>query len=298
MAKTDFLYEMVRDRIIEALNAGTVPWQKTWNAESTPINYDSGRRYGGINMLLLGVLPYAKQEWITFKSIQTHGARVVKGAKSYPVVYWKWFKETEKDCEGQEVEKRRYAIPFYYRVFNITDVEGLPEKKRAGQERNPNELVEACENIAKGYPNPPVMKNAPGTPHYTPSLDEVVTPEIETFKDSAAYYSTLFHELIHSTGHEKRLNRDGVKKVSFGSGTYAEEELVAEFGAAFLCAEAGIENGKTLENSAAYIASWKKYIEEADVKTVLKAATRAKKAAEHILNVKYEEKAPEATGSA
>lgn len=279
MAKTDFLYERVRDEILAQLERGVVPWQRGWDFNTTPRNYDSGRVYGGINMFILSMIPKPSPFWITFKSIQKHGARLKKGAESVPVLYWKWFDKVEEREDGTK-EITQYPVLFYYRVFNVADVEGLPEKEAKDCKR-----IRGADEIVEGYKNRPLINHGDYRPCYDPIRDEIYLPSPRHYESMDRYYSTLFHELTHSTGAAHRLNRD-FKGVIKGE-AYAMEELIAEFGAAFLCAYTGIDN--TREANAAYIDGWKKAIKGADVKCLVTAAQRAKKAADYILGETYAE---------
>lgn len=281
MAKTDFLYERVRDEILAQLERGVVPWQRGWDFNTTPRNYDSGRVYGGINLLILSMIRKPSPFWITFKSIQKHGARLKKGAESVPVLYWKWFDRVEEKENGTK-EISQYPVLFYYRVFNVADVEGLPEKTVRDCEP-----VREVEEVVTGYKMCPVINHGDFQPCYDPVRDEIYLPYPDHYADKNRYYSTLFHELTHSTGAVHRLNRDFngyIKKEE-----YAFEELVAEFGAAFLCAYTGINNSR--EHNAAYIDGWKKAIKDADVKCLVTAAQKAKKAVDYILGITHTEQA-------
>ena len=281
MAKTDFLYESVRDAILASLEKGTVPWHLGWSFDTTPRNYDTGRIYSGINMLTLAMLGKPSPFWITFKSIQRHGARLKKGAQSYPVLYWEWFVKEEVVKLNPDMKKEtRYAVVFYYRVFNVADVEGLPEKKVTECEP-----LRDAEDIVASYEGRPRILHEVCVPHYNVVRDEVMLPPIGVYDTRERYYSTLFHELVHSTGHPARLNRN---LTGFIKGDeFAEEELVAEFGAAYLCAHAGISSERLIENHAAYIKNWYERIKDGDIKMVVNAAQRARRAADYILGVTY-----------
>lgn len=167
----------------------------------------------------------------------------------------------------------------------MLQTEGIEIPKNKTYDNNP---IEQAENIVKNMPNKPEIIHNSQTAFYLPVNDVVNMPKFNKFVNSESYYSTLFHELVHSTGNEKRLNRH--VKSYFGSMAYASEELVAEIGAAFLCNLCGINN--TIENSAAYIDSWRKRISE-DKQLVVRAASAAQKASDYILGKKAEEKEPE-----
>jgi antirestriction protein ArdC len=176
-----------------------------------------------------------------------------------------------------------------YRVFNVAEIEGLP----ASLTPPPvpllsHERIAAAQALIDGMPNPPALRHEGGRAFYRPSEDLVCMPDMGRFLTPEDYHSTLFHEFIHSTGHLSRLSRDGITKNAghFGSNPYAKEELIAEMGAAFLCAHAGISPA-VIENQAAYIDNWRAAI-KADPKCVITAAAAAQKAADYILGRSYE----------
>lgn len=281
------VYEIVTERIIKQLEAGTVPWVKPWVGGNRAMNLISKKAYRGINVFLLDSAKYCSPYWATFNQIRNLGGNVKRGEKASIVVF---FKMLDKEKEG--TPKAR-PVPFlrYYSVFNTDQAEGI--KIPAGAVvSNPFTPIETCENIVTGMPDRPTIKSDEQRAFYAPILDYVNMPKRDTFRSPEEYYSTLFHELTHSTGHESRLNREGVRDcVPFGSTNYSKEELVAEMGAAFLCAVAGIEN-KTVDNSAAYLQTWIQRL-KGDSKLIVQAATQAQKASDFILNKQAEEKPEE-----
>jgi antirestriction protein ArdC len=274
---TNKVYEIVTEKIIAALESGTPPWRKPWTA-GIPRNATTNRPYSGINSLLLGMTPYSDPRWLTFKQCSAKGGKVRKGEKSTLVIFWKTNTITQETDSGELTEK---TIPFlrYYLVFNVEQCEGLDLP--ALETRNVDVIAEA-EAIVANMPNPPsINHDGGGKAYYRPQLDSIHLPQRNSFDSAGEYYSTLFHELTHSTGHQSRLNRQTLTEVvPFGSETYSKEELVAEFGSAFLCAHAGIET--TLDNSAAYIKGWLKALRN-DPKLAIIAASQGQKAADHII---------------
>lgn len=269
------VYEMVTNQIIEQLENGTVPWRKPFKSGAA-VNWKSQKPYRGINVMLLEPGEYA-----TFNQIKEAGGKVKKGEKSSIIVFWKWIEKEDEDGEKE-------TIPFlkYYRVFEInSQVEGMESKRSA--ESFDHDPIEKCEEIMKGYMDAPDYSYKTGGAWYRPSMDLVNVPPMKEFENVEEYYSTLFHECVHSTGHKKRLNREGVTgTISFGSEDYSKEELVAELGASMLNAVAGISND-TIVNSASYIASWLKVLKD-DKKMIVTAGAQAQKAADFILGVKFE----------
>lgn len=271
------VYELVTNRIIEELEKGVIPWRKPW-VNYNAVNWVTQKPYRGINVMLLQPGEYA-----TFKQIVDAGGKVKKGAKSQIVVFWKWLEF--EDEENGEMKK----IPFLkdYNVFNVlTQVEGL-EGKRNIQEYEHNPIEEA-ESIYKNYINGPNFTFRSGQAVYNPLIDRINVPPMKDFPNINEYYSTLFHEMIHSTGHQTRLDRPGITShnVAFGDEVYSKEELIAEIGAAMLCNVAGIDN-HTIQNSASYIQSWLRALKD-DKKLVVQAAAQAQKAADYIQNIKFD----------
>lgn len=273
-------YEVVTERILSALENGVVPWRRPWTVHS-PQNAISKRPYRGINVFLLAVTQYTDHRWLTFNQAKEIGGNVRRGEKSTPVVLWKWLKKENE--ETGKVEE----VPFlrFYSIFNVEQCEGLNLLAAENVTLNPVKRIAAAEEIVKGYPNPPRLEYGGDRACYIPAKDLVRMPSLERFECAERAYSTLFHELGHSTGHANRLNRKNVtESMGFGSETYSREELCAEMSAAFLCNRAGIESDTMTEQSASYIAGWLRALKN-DRKLVVTAAAQAQKAVDHILNV-------------
>lgn len=283
--KTEDIYNIITDRIIELLEEGVVPWSKCWSspAGGVPQNFISKKPYRGINAFLLAFAPYQSPYWMTFKQAKDLGGSVKKGEKSTLVVFWKLLKKTE---DGEEK-----SIPLlrYYRIFNLEQCD-IPEDKipeTQQVEEFDNDPLEQCEAVVSQMKDCPEIRHEGFRAYYKPSVDQVTMPEREHFHDSEAYYATLFHELSHSTGHKSRLNRDGIKSISaFGSEDYSKEELIAEMSSSFLCGACGIENS-TIERSAAYLQSWLKVL-KSDSKMIIQAAGKAQKSADFILGTTFD----------
>lgn len=272
------VYGYVTDKIIGELSKGIIPWRKTWAGIGLPANFVSGKEYRGVNVWLLALQPKPSNYWLTFNQVKELGGSIQKGAKSSMVVF---YKSLEVERENQNGDIKADTIPFlrYYRVFNAGDIQGIefPEIEK----RN-NPPIDSCRAIVENYPAPsPAIENSGFHPCYIPPTDKVEVPPPDYFENSAAYYATLFHELVHSTGHKNRLDRG--KGNQFGSPEYAREELVAELGAAFLCWSAGISNDSLIKNEAAYIQNWLTALKN-DKTLIVKAAAKAQAAADYILN--------------
>ncbi len=247
------VYSIITDTIIKKLEEGTVPWHMPWSSDG-PRNLISGKAYRGINVFLLGSLGYMSPYWLTFKQAQSLGGHVNKGEKSVPVVFWKTWSQMETDSDTGKHEKVSRFVLRYYRVFNLEQctlpAEEIPQADPTLKSFDP---IPKAESVVTAMPNAPEITHQSHRACYSPILDIVNMPKAESFDAPENYYSTLFHELTHSTGHGSRLDRKGITDpVRFGSHDYSKEELVAEMGAAFLSGHCGIED-RILDNSAAYI---------------------------------------------
>ncbi len=288
----DKVYQIITDRITELLEKGTVPWNKPWTSNQSnllPRNFLSKKPYRGINTFLLHAMGYSSPFWLTFKQAQALKGNVRKGEKSTPIVFWKWLDTDEATSTGKT---KKVPMLRYYSGFNLEQCEGieLPPVTEPAPTRT-HDPIASAEAIVAAMPNRPAIEIKGGQACYSPALDLVRMPAPETFCGEQEYYSTLFHELTHATGHQTRCNRKGIAGTDgewsrFGTAPYAREELVAEMGAAFLSGHAGILN-RTVDNSAAYIQSWLGRLKE-DCKLVVTAAAQAQKASDYILNVKHE----------
>ncbi len=287
MSGQNTIYEMITERVITLLKQGTIPWRKPWSGGSSsdmPINLKSKREYRGINVFLLACMGYSSRYWLSYKQAKEKGGQVRKGEKGTPVIFWKRY-ETKDRKTGEDV-----VLPVlrYYTVFNLDQVDGLEAPDAPEPVSHDFRSIEEAERIIRDMPKRPEIQHAEPRAFYRPSTDTVNLPRPELFPEPEEYYSTAFHELTHATGHESRLNRRPSSEIRhFGDKEYSQEELVAEMGSAFLCAQARIEQ-ITLENSAAYIGNWLQVL-KADVKMVVIAAAQAQKAADYILDRKFEE---------
>ena len=282
------VYDLINNKIMELLESGTVPWRKTWNAVSNqPKNLISKKEYRGINVFMLACMPYSCPYWLTFKQASDKGGHVRKGEKSTPVIFWKWLDKKEAGSDDADTVSVNGKMPMlrYYSVFNLEQIKGIEPPPTAETIINTFTPIERAEHIIAGMPLRPDIHYGGNQPAYSPVLDYVKMPVRESFESPEEYYSTMFHELTHSTGHAKRVGRKGITEPSyFGSHEYSKCELVAEMGAAFLCGHAGIEQ-RTIENSAAYIQGWLNSL-KGNQKWLVQAAAAAQKASDFILNRK------------
>jgi antirestriction protein ArdC len=279
------IQQQVTDTIIQQLERGTVPWKQPWHSGNTrsfkiPTNITTGNRYRGINVLLLWTSAFTKDlgtdEWASFKQWQTKGEMVKKGERGSQIVYYDTF---EKEIEG-EIKK----IPFLKTsfVFNRSQLESY----RPVQIEKP--IVDLTTRLQKTdefvQNTKAVIEHREGQACYVPLLDKIEMPHREYFFNTETctategYYSTLLHELTHWTGHQERLNR--IKNKRFADENYATEELLAEMGAAFLCAEMEIgiiDNG----DHANYISNWLNVLKQ-NKQCIFTAASGASSAVDYL----------------
>jgi antirestriction protein ArdC len=275
-------YETITNRIIDALEAGVIPWRKEWRTSGKtsglPYNLISGLPYRGINVFSLLCSPYSSNGWATYKQAQSKGYQVRKGEKASPVVFWK-FPSKEKIAEGKE-----FPFARIYSVFNVEQMDGVPvELPFEGVTFDPLESCDTVVSAFMGSASHPTLGHGGDKAYFQPSTDHVQMPTRESFNSAGGYYATLFHEFAHSTGIKTRLNRPELQSMKgFGDEDYSKEELTAEFAAAFLCAETGCSNEERVTNSVAYIQGWLRKLKN-DTAMAVQAAQRAQKAAEFIL---------------
>ena len=215
------IYQEITDRIIEQMEQGIIPWRKPWVASGAAVSHATGKPYSFLNQMLLG----RPGEYATFQQIKAAGGHVRKGEKASMVVFWRWLER--KDEESGEIKE----IPFlrYYNVFHISQCEGLKEKYPQKMPDSTANADETAEKLIADYLNRSGVRltHAEGDrAYYQPMTDRITLPLREQFRETAEYYSTAFHELTHSTGHESRLNRLE-KTAFFGGEAYSKEELIA-----------------------------------------------------------------------
>jgi antirestriction protein ArdC len=279
-------YEVLTDEIIALLESGTVPWKAGYEQSFTvPKNYVTRKNYRGVNWLVLASRKYKYDSFLTFKQAQDAGLMVKKGEKGHPVFFFSTFEKEDKKTG----EKDSIPVLKRYTVFNIaqTDADLSVLDSQDTIVKDAPQVLKDCESIVANYVNPPKIDHDSTGCMYRPSTDSVHMVELAKWDNAEAYYSTLFHELVHSTGHDSRLKRFAGEKVHrFGNHAYSKEELIAEIGSTFLCAHAGIKD-QVLENNAAYIEHWLKALKN-DKRMIFEAASKAQKACDLILNVKFE----------
>ena len=281
--------EMITQKMVERISAtGTLPWRKPWvSQDARPQNLMSRKPYRGVNAFLLHMMGYAQPYFLTMRQANKLGGKVRKGEHAMPVIFWKFVEP--KEAQGNGFDKKGYAMLRYYHVFNVVQCDGIPEGKIPKLEkpdREVNSIVEA-ECLIEDMPNKPKIEYNRAYAAYSPLGDVVRMPSQDMFLSDEAFFSTLLHELTHSTGHQSRLARKGITNVnSFKSHEYSKEELVAEMGAAFLCGHCGILP-QVQDNSAAYLNCWLERL-KADPSMLITAGQQAQKAYDYIVAEKLE----------
>lgn len=285
---TTDIYQRVTDQIVAALEKGVRPWVKPWDAAhaagriNRPLRAN-GIPYRGINILMLWASAtergYSAPLWLTYKQAQELGGQVRKGEKGALVVFANTITKTEQDAAtGEDIERE---IPFMkgYTVFNAEQVEGLPAHFYALQDP-PLTGIKRIEKAECYFGTiGAAIQHGGNRAYYAQADDHVQMPPFEAFRDPESYYATLAHELIHWTKHPQRLDRECGRK-RWGDEGYAMEELVAELGAAFVCADLSLTPQPRAEH-ASYIASWLKVLQD-DRRAIFTAAAHAQKAADYL----------------
>lgn len=282
------VYTRITADIVAQLEAGVRPWHQPWNAAhaaggiTRPLR-NNGQPYQGVNILVLWLTAFQKGYscpiWLTFNQAKEAGGFVKKGEHGSTVVYANSFDRTETDAEtGQETTER---IPFLkaYTVFNAEQVEGLPGHYYA-LAQTPKALAERLEHAEAFFAATRFETRHGGNrAFYSSSQDYIQLPPFESFESRESYYNTRCHESVHATKHETRLNRSFDSK-RFGDDGYAMEELVAELGAAFVCADLGI-TPEVMPEHAAYLDNWLKVLKQ-DKRAIFTTASHASRAAEFL----------------
>lgn len=281
-------YQVVTDVILEKLSEGVVPWRKTW-ASGIPCSLGSGKEYRGINIILLGLKDFTSRYWVTYKEALRLKGFITKGSKGSAVVYWHWRTEEERERMKNDGKSNAPApcFPFLFTAFNLEQSEGISRPENDLHLKRKDRLEEA-EAVIRGLVGSPIIAHAQQlAPCYMPEVDLIQMPHLSQFKSANHYYSTLFHELIHSTGHRSRLNRELKGRDTESVQEYGFEELVAEIGAAFLCALTGIENERTINDQASYIAHWQEFL-KGDQSAFMRASSEAQRAVDLVRGISFE----------
>lgn len=301
------LYQQVTDKIIAAMEKGVPPWRRPWRSaqnvhgSALPVNATTGRHYSGVNIPLLWMSAeergFPSDRWLTYQQAKTVGGQVRKGEMCSLAIIYKSFEKQATDDDGTRLfnEDGRpmmesLAMLKPLQLFNVAQCDGLPDAVAGMPQVTTTE--DGCGSILSEHQQEQMLAilNATGVActsyrqnraYYQPSTDRIVMPTTLQFVSEADYWSTLLHELVHATGHSSRLNREGITSSSrkFGDPVYAFEELIAETGSAFLCAELGVYGDVQHES---YLASWLKVLRD-DKKAFFRACRFAREASEFLL---------------
>jgi len=272
-------FDVVNNYIIEKLESGVIPWKRPWACKNgdfnTFYNFISRKPYRGINPFVLStaMYDYSTPYFLTYNQCKKLGGQVIKGSKGFPVVYFNWI--IQKNENGEDT-KQKFPMLKYFNVFNVEQCENLDLSKIqevADEEEIELGNIEECELIIENYENGPRITSGGNEAYYQNGSDTVNLPRKENFKTEEGYYCTMFHELVHSTGNHKRLDR--VFGKNFGDTKYSKEELVAEMGSCFLSSVAGITE-MVIDNQASYINNWLKALNN-DKKLLVSASGMATK---------------------
>ena len=292
------LYDIITDKIVSMLNDGEIPWRRPWAVTGGAVSHTSGRKYSLLNQILLldegeGMKDIATccREFLTFNQIKAEGGSIRKGERSKMVVFWKIYRHEVKGLDGEPVlnangEPMIESTPVlrYFNVWEVSQCDGIERKYERKHNENPKPVEEAERIVSEYFSRESCTLEIEESDraYYNPVQDLVHVPQLSQYEEASEYYSTLFHEMTHSTGHPSRCSRKVTGMASFGSESYSKEELVAEMGAAFLINTAGLDTEKAFRNSAAYIQGWSKKLRD-DKRLFVNASAKAEAAVNYIL---------------
>lgn len=277
------VYSIATSLVIEHLKRGVVPWLTQWTEGGMPQNLINHLEYRFINVFLLATLGCKKNFFITPKQLQEIGGTVKKDEKGYPVFYWKWNKDNENEDPGS---KEKPLLRYYY-VYNIEQCNGI-KKNMIPKITVPENPLQMCAAIVANMPKAPTIQEGIHPASFMPLLDCIDIPKKEDFPNDESYYSILFRMLVHSTGHENRLNRKEVMAATLTDhDLHRTEDLIGELGASYLSSLAGIRYGGAIDVSE-YATTWLEKFEK-DSHLIIFASTQAQRAVDYILNRKKKE---------
>lgn len=263
------LFTKINNQILEKLKEGVIPWKKSWK-EGSPANFITKRNYHGINFLSLSMNDFNSPYYLTFNQCKERGGSVITGSKSQMIVYWKVL---EYKNEERDEDLDRYPVIRYSNVFNLSQTTLTKENEDAPR------IIE-CEQVLEKMKEKPVIKHNVRRCYYNPKKDYISLPKLQDFETPEEYYGSLFHEVIHWSGHPLRINRESL--IENDKNNYSFEELIAEIGSSYLSALCGI-SPKVVDNQASYIDGWIKLSEEQE-NLFPRAAAQANKAVDYILS--------------
>ena len=267
------VFSVVTGQIVNLLEQGIVPWRRPWSG-CGPVSYQSNQQYQGLNVFLLQS-EYKSPYWMTFRQAQSLGGSIKAGEHGRYIVFTDSYMKKTEDDKGNSI---KVPVRFlrYYTVFNWEQTKSIPEKQPV--ENDNRQIISAQELLIRQAPRIETADRA----YYAPPRDAIGLPPLEKFDSSEDYYSAVFHELTHWSGSSLRLNREGIRNGYFGNQVYSQEELIAEMGSAYLCQIAQLDTTETIQNSAAYIASWLSHLKN-NPKWMVQASSKAREAVDYLL---------------
>ena len=289
-------FQAITDQIIESLENGNIPWKKPWVC-SIPKNLKTNKEYRGINHIMLSMIPSKYPFFATFNQIKELGGSVLKGSKSIPIYFYSPITKEETTLvngpsgeSSYETTEKSFWILKQYQVFTMEQVDGIDLSQFIDPVIDFKPILSA-ESLINAYVENDLMpiKYGGSRAFYMPTLHYIQLPNRDQFKSEAEFYSTMFHEMIHSTGHKERTNRHEKLKVEdipeyhTRNEQYAYEELVAELGASMLASYTGVDTSDSFTNSKAYVQSWIKHLKN-DKHLIYRASSKAQQAVDYILN--------------
>ena len=279
MHKTE-LFNRINDDLLSKIETGTLPWRREWSAAGVPYNMISKKAYQGINFLLLMFDRVPAPQYLTFLQAKEKNLLIKKGSKGRQIVFWKILDTGAVNTKTSEIETKHVPFLRFSYVFNVSDLEGyhIPAPSLKMPLDVLNGIVQA---------HNPVITNNLERCYYSASDNLISTPTVNNFTNEQEYFSAIFHELVHWTGHQSRLNRSTIEIPGNHKSGYAYEELIAEIGSSYLCSMCGLE---TLNNSAAYLSGWMK-TGKLDNSYFITATQEAFKAVNFLINQTPEEQA-------
>lgn len=275
------VYGEITNQLLDALDKGIIPWKRPWHGASLPTNLFTGKAYRGVNIPILISKCFTSNFWVGYDQARQLGGYVKAKEKATKIIKWdvKKFEDIDPDDPNKKITTYRMR-PLVLNVFNVTQCENLKLPELETINFDP---IESCENVVAGFTDCPEIQYEGTRAYYSPGKDYINMPNKDVFISEEHFYSTLFHEMGHSTGHSTRLNRATItKNANFGSETYSKEELIAEIASAFLCGETGINSQGIIDNSASYISGWSSKL-RSNPKWFIIAAQQAQKASDWIL---------------
>lgn len=286
-------FEILADQIIAELERGNIPWERPWKSAGLaglPKNLLTHKPYRGINIMILNCAgqKYESVYWLTYRQAKELGGTVKECEHGTPILFWSWYDKTRPDDTTDDMIIDRIPFLRYYTVFNVSQC-SIPEHALPPPpvKREFDPITEAENIINDMRDKPEVLHKPQDRAFYRKSTDQIFMPMTDQFIDREGYYDTLFHELIHSTGHANRLDRKSLNTIETrGDEQYSKEELIAECGGSMLAGLAGIKTDKTFRNNTAYIASWLKVLKD-DKRMIIYACGQAQKAVDYVLGVQH-----------